>query len=345
MPPAVPSGLRATGVASNEIDLVWTDNSANEEGFKLERAVNGVNFVQIGIADPNITNYADRGVAPGSMNYYRVRAYNAAGNSAYSNTNSAQALTPGGSTMTILIASNSVWKYLDNGSNQSNAWSALTYDDSAWASGRAILGYNGGHENTVVSYGGNATAKYITTYFRRDFTINDPSTVSALTVSVLRDDGAVVYLNGLEVFRDNMPPGPINYLTIAASSVSGTNKTSFHPSPPIDPFNLVSGDNVVAVEIHQRSATSTQMDFDLQLFSTNRLTPPSMKIAINPSGQVNLQWNCSAGKTYRLQYTSDPSTNGWTTLGSDLVASGSTGSATDAMGTSRQRFYRVLRMD
>ena len=278
------------------------------------------------------------------MNYYRVRAYNAAGNSGYSNTNSAQTLTPGGSTMTILIASNSFWKYLDNGSNQSNAWSALTFDDSAWASGQAILGY-AAHETTLISYGPNSSAKYITTYFRRHFSVTDPSIVAALNASLLRDDGAVIYLNGNEIFRSNMPTGAVNYLTHAATSVTAPDKFLFHYSPLIDAGNLVFGDNVVAAEVHQYNAGSTAMSFDLQLLSTNRLAPPSMKIAVNPSGQVTLQWNCYAGKTYRLQYTSDPSTNGWTTLGSDLVASGSTASATNTMGSIRQRFYRVLRID
>jgi len=98
------------------------------------------------------------------------------------------------------------------------------FDDSAWASGPAQLGYNGGHEATVVSYGGNASSKYITTYFRRHFDMGAPSTLTNLFVSVQRDDGVVVYVNGNEVFRDNMPAGAINYRTIAPLSVSARTK-------------------------------------------------------------------------------------------------------------------------
>jgi len=88
--PAAPAGLRATAVASNEIDLVWLDNADNEDGFKVERSTNGVDFIQIAATGPNVTNAADHAVQPGITDYYRVFAYNAAGNSPYSNTNSAQ---------------------------------------------------------------------------------------------------------------------------------------------------------------------------------------------------------------------------------------------------------------
>ncbi len=347
-PPAPPTGLRATGVASNEIDLSWTDQANNEDGFKVERSTNGLNFVQIGIAGLNVTNTADRAVWPGSTNYYRVRAYNAAGDSAYSNTNSAQALAPAssGSVITFLIASNAVWKYLDDGSNQGSGWTAGNFDDSAWKSGPAQLGYGGGREATVVSYGGNASAKYITTYFRRHFAVNDPSLITALLPSVQRDDGAVVYLNGQEVFRSNMPAtGIISNLTVAPLSVSGTDKTSFHDGPLIDPDELLPGDNVVAVEVHQHSGGSSAMDFNFQLIATNQLAPPLARLAVNLSHQVSIQWNAFPGKTYRVQYATRLPTNFWTNLGNDLIATNSAASATDAIGSIRQRFYRVLRID
>ena len=98
-----------------------------------------------------------------------MRAYNSAGDSGYSNTNSAQTPASGGSTVAVLIASNSVWKYLDNGSDQGTSWTSLTYDDSSWLFGPAQLGYGDGDEVTPVGYGPDANNKYITTYFRRTF--------------------------------------------------------------------------------------------------------------------------------------------------------------------------------
>jgi len=288
IPPAGPTALRAIGIASNEIDLTWTDNAGNEDGFNVERSYDGVNFAPLTNMAPNITNLADKAVQPGTFNFYRVRSYNAAGNSPYSNTNSALAASSsGGSTLTILIASNAVWKYLDNGSDQGNAWTAVAYNDTAWASGAAILGYAGGHETTTVSYGPNSSAKYITTYFRRHFTVSDPSSIISLTASLLRDDGGVVYLNGAEVFRSNMPTGAVDYLTPAPMSVVSPDKSLFHDSPPLDSGLLLAGDNVVAVEIHQHSGSSTAMDFALQLISTNRLTISTRTIVLATPGTAS----------------------------------------------------------
>ena len=71
--------------------------------------------------------------------------------------------------------------------------------------GSAPFGYGDGDEATVLSYGPAVTNKFITTYFRRAFTVANTSVIHALTLRLLRDDGAVVYLNGAEVFRSNMP--------------------------------------------------------------------------------------------------------------------------------------------
>jgi len=345
--PAAPSNLRAVAVSSSEIDVTWKDNANNEDGFKLERSTNGVDFVQIGTPGLNVTNASDQAVLAGSINYYRVRAYNAAGDSPNSNTNSAQAFLPTqtGGFSSILIASNSFWKYLDDGSNQSNAWATLSFNDAAWKMGPAQFGYGFSSEATLINYGPNATAKYITTYFRRHFLVNDPSVVTALMVSVQRDAGAVVYLNGAEVFRSNMPlTGAINYLTPATLSLSGASKTQFYDGPPIDPDELLPGDNVMAVEVHQHSGSSSQMDFDLQLVATNKLVPPRVTL-VNSNGQITLSWNAYASKTYRVQYTSLLPTNVWNNLGNDRIATNSAASATDAIGNTRQMFYRVLQVN
>src|SRR4029079_900375 len=116
--------------------------------------------------------------------------------------------------------------------------------------------------------------KYIPPYFRHHFTVSDPSTIAALSVLLQRDDGAVVYLNGNEVFRSNMPTGAINYLTLASSGASGTNRTSFFASPAVDAARLVPGDNVMAAEVHQHAADSSGLDFNLALVATNQPAAP-----------------------------------------------------------------------
>jgi hypothetical protein len=111
---------------------------------------------------------------------------------------------------------------------------------------------------------------FITSYFRHSFFVADPSAFTGfrLNLGVLRDDGAVVYLNGTEVFRTNMDPGDITWDEEASSGVSGAAaETTFHPQSA-DPGLLVAGDNALAVEVHQVGASSSDVSFDLFLVAT-----------------------------------------------------------------------------
>ncbi|MCH7872699.1 MAG: hypothetical protein IID33_13465, partial [Planctomycetes bacterium] len=169
---------------------------------------------------------------------------------------------------TMLVARGAQWKYLDNGSDQGIMWRDPNFDDSGWVSGPAQLGYGDGDEATVVSFGPDPNNKYITTYFRHTFEVRDPSQFAALPLAVLRDDGAVVYLNGVEVFRTNMPEGEITYTTRAFSAVAGAEERAFFRER-LDGGLLQTGINVVAVEIHQVNPLSSDISFDLELFGTD----------------------------------------------------------------------------
>jgi hypothetical protein len=88
---AAPTNLIATAVGSRRIELRWTDNSASESGFKIERSTNGKPFSQIAIVGANVSFFSHNGLRRGRTFSYRVRAYNSSGNSGYSNTASATA--------------------------------------------------------------------------------------------------------------------------------------------------------------------------------------------------------------------------------------------------------------
>jgi alkaline phosphatase/fibronectin type 3 domain-containing protein len=169
----------------------------------------------------------------------------------------------------VLVAAGSEWSYDDSGANLGGAWTALEYDDSGWKSGPAELGFGDGDEETVISYGSDSNAKYPTSYFRRRFSVSAPSLFEGLTLRLLRDDGAVVSLNGIEVARSNMPAGTILYTTLASTAIgTPAESTFFESSLPTDA--LVPGENVIAVEVHQGSATSTDFSFDLELLARGR---------------------------------------------------------------------------
>ena len=165
------------------------------------------------------------------------------------------------------VVSGDYWKFDDQGFAPPIGWKGLPYFDKDWQVGLAKFGYGDNDETTTISYGGIDNQKQITTYFRRRFYLSDPSDYSALTTSLLVDDGAVIYLNGNEVERINIDPGIVTYSTPAQEAVGGDDEKTFFDWV-LDPADLVAGENVIAVEVHQRSQTSSDLGFDLTLDGT-----------------------------------------------------------------------------
>lgn len=163
-----------------------------------------------------------------------------------------------------LVTAGSVWKYWDQGTLIGTGWRSRDFNDSAWNSGPAILGYGGDRETTVIGYGPDSSRKYLTAWFRRKFVVDDPGRLSAVLLGLLRDDGAAVYLNGQELLRDNLPTGALTSQTAASSTVSGTEEQQFFEFD-VSPSRLVAGTNILAVEVHQSSQSSSDTAFDLRL--------------------------------------------------------------------------------
>jgi hypothetical protein len=207
---------------------------------------------------------------------------------------------------TSLIPAGAVWKYLDNGSDQGAAWRGPSFSDAVWASGAAQLGYGDGDEATVVSYGPNSSAKYITTYFRRTFSVANPAAFTSLTLRVKRDDGVVVYLNGTEVYRNNMPAGDIAYTTLA-SSAAGDDGATWQQAT-VGAGGLVAGDNLLAAEIHQSSGTSSDISFDLELIGNSGLTlTRGPYLQMGTPGSLIVRWRTDAASDSRVKYGPSPS--------------------------------------
>ncbi|HWN96077.1 MAG TPA: PA14 domain-containing protein, partial [Methylomirabilota bacterium] len=206
-----------------------------------------------------------------------------------------------------LVPSGGAWRYLDNGIDQGDGWRSAAFNDLAWNIGGAALGYGIGDESTIISFGDNGANKHITTYFRRTFYIPDASRVESLAARLMRDDGAVVYLNNTEVWRDNMPAGPVAFSTVASSSVSGSGQTQFI-TRALSPSALVNGTNVIAVEIHQDTASTPDARFDFELTATAFVPPAALNCV--PSGSDMLfTWPESAGllRLYSTTNLSPPS--------------------------------------
>jgi predicted phage tail protein len=91
--PAAPTNLSATAVSSSRINLAWTDNASNESGFRIERSADGATYTEIGVVTANVTTYADTSLSAATQYWYRVRAYNATGPSAFAGPTSATTLS------------------------------------------------------------------------------------------------------------------------------------------------------------------------------------------------------------------------------------------------------------
>lgn len=167
-----------------------------------------------------------------------------------------------GQVTAIVIAEGSDWKYLDDGSDQGTSWQARAFDDTTWESGPAVLGYGKPSIVTPVSFGPDSTQKHRTTYFRKTISLTDTAQITGATIRIKRDDGAVIYLNGTEVGRTSMPTGPIDHLTFA---INAPDDGQDYQNLTIPNNLFVDGENTIAVEIHQSSAGSSDLQFDLEL--------------------------------------------------------------------------------
>ena len=136
--PNPPNGLIAIAMSSSQIDLYWNDNSNNENGFTIERSTDNITFTQIATAITNSTTCSNTGLAYNTLYYYRVRAYNDAGNSnytsiAYATTNQAVPSAPTGAALTVLSDTSIMINWADTSDNEDNFKVERSTDGSLYA--------------------------------------------------------------------------------------------------------------------------------------------------------------------------------------------------------------------
>jgi len=204
----------------------------------------------------------------------------------------------------ILLPRGAEWKYEASGDNLGSAWRETGYDDSDWPSGNAMLGFG---ENYIVT---TLPSGHITYYFRVVFGFSgDPTSVEALKLLADYDDGFVAYLNGEEVTRQEMPSGNITYTTTASSHESG----DFEEIDISDYKDaLVQGDNLLAVEVHQSSAGSSDLAMDIELFTGTGGggNPPGLVrgpyLQMGTPTSIVARWRTDSPSDSRVRYGTDP---------------------------------------
>ena len=177
------------------------------------------------------------------------------------------------------------WHYFDSlvpaNRNLGNAWRTEIYSENAdWKIGAAELGYGDSDEVTTINdnpdpvFNQGAGDKFITYYFRRTLDITNVHNVTGVTLQLRYDDGGVIYINGVEVGRTaNMgaPGTQVTFDQLAAGNVNDNSTQDFTVPDGL----LRSGDNLIAVEVHQNQPTSSDLSFDLRL-RLDRAIPASV---------------------------------------------------------------------
>ena len=174
-----------------------------------------------------------------------------------------------------LISRNAIWRYCDTGAEPAATngltWRDATYPDGAWPQGPAILGFAGSAPINAVAtrtkryVNGTSGPQVTTTYFRHAFVLDSCEGLTNLLVSILRDDGASVYLNGTEILREIMPSGALTYTNYSSATVVAPDQTNYLSRMLPAASLLQAGTNVLAVEVHQCNATSSDLYFDVAL--------------------------------------------------------------------------------
>ena len=179
----------------------------------------------------------------------------------------------------IAVSITNLWKYNQQGLDLGTAWRQTNYNDATWLSGRALhyvtTSVLPAAKNTPLLLTNASGTRLITWYFRTPFVFTGDVASAELTLRTLIDDGAVFYLNGVEVVRQNMPAGTISYTNLASAGVATV--TSYSGPYSIPNTTLVLGTNWLTAEVHQSSTNgplaSLDVVFGAELTTTSFLSP------------------------------------------------------------------------
>ncbi len=233
-----------------------------------------------------------------------------------------------------ILARDAEWKYLVTNAAPDAAWNTESFDDSAWETGKAPLGFGDHYSETdptlpigtVVGFGPDAANKYMTTYFRTTVEAGDLTGYAALECYIHVDDGAVVYVNGKEAFRKGIDEG-----------VEVKFDTSAKFKPKEETFNLpmdlfTAGSNVIAVEVHQDGGDSSDLWFEMGITALSQLRQPEAAAVVIPDPNAPIGSVSKVTVTFTGDTISTKGFTWYTTLasaGSDLQIVEKTGDTAD----------------
>jgi len=241
--------------------------------------------------------------------------------------------------VSVLVKGGDNWKYFDAGQDLGTNWTRPDYDDSGWSNGLARLGYGDKEAATTVNYG-VSTNKHPTTYFRHTFVVPADVTFTNLVLRLAQEHGSVVWLNGQELWRTNLPAGPIAYTNLALVKPANLDSPYIFNPVTVDVSKLSPGTNVIAVELHQFSATFPVIGFDMELIGTGtQITVPALSLTMSGTNLV-FSWPADAGSGFGLYSNTNLATTNWTQVSAPVLTNGGQLVATQALDPGSE-FFRL----
>ena len=250
-PPAAPV-VTAAATSQGSVALSWPAD-ASVASYRIVR-----DGTQVGTVTAPATSFTDSGLTPLTQYGYQVFALGSNGLESAAGT--ATARTP-----IDLVQYGSTWRWRNDSAPWPADWRERTFDDSAWAQGPAVLGFGSAGVVTNIDVPPPTSNRPISVQFRRTFDVVDPSALSQVRVTVRADDGVVVYLNGQEVGRSNLPAGALTQNTYALSGPRTTAAAAAPVTFTVPASMLVPGTNVVSASTHLGWRSTPDVSFELSM--------------------------------------------------------------------------------
>ena len=231
---------------------------------------------------------------------YAVRAADASGNLSASTAFTEPSAAPAAS-YSVLDAG-AAWRYRYAAAAPPAGWNSVDFDASEWSEGAAALGRGTSGLGTVLTTPSPAPRSF---QVRRDIQIEDASALSSLTLTTRADDGVVVYVNGTEVTRSNLPSGAINHSTYATAAPRTATATANPVTVEVPGWLLRDGKNVVSAQVHANWAATPDLSFELTAVAhPGEATPPP---ADPPANQALVP----AGATWSVRHVNSAPPGSW----------------------------------
>jgi len=175
---------------------------------------------------------------------------------------------PGSGVDGVVVPARSSWSWRFDPAAPDPAWKNPGYNASSWKTGPGVLGFGTTGLGTNIDVSGAASTRPLAAYFIKTFTVPTASAVTKLSLKTVADDGVVVYVNGTEVVRSNMPAGPVTFNSYASTSKNSVVAAANPVTIDVPVSLLVNGTNTIAAETHLNYRATVNLSFDLTATAT-----------------------------------------------------------------------------